>query len=90
MPVIGQIACFLQCVFVDRSSAADKNESREKIRQRIGEFEEKADSVLPIAIFPEGAVSNGRSLLSFKRGAFENLSPITVLCLRYECNSPLI
>jgi len=39
----------------------------------------------PLMIYPEGTVSNGRSILEFKNGAFESLCPITVYSLRYEC-----
>lgn len=40
----------------------------------------------PLVIFPEGTTSNGNGLLTFKNGAFENMSSITAFCLRYECN----
>lgn len=38
----------------------------------------------PLLIFPEGTVSNGRYLLSFKRGAFEPLQPVKICCMKYE------
>ena len=40
----------------------------------------------PLVIFPEGTVSNGDYLLTFKKGAFFGLRPCRVLCYRYETN----
>ena len=37
-----------------------------------------------IAIAPEGTTSNGEQLISFKKGAFINMSPIQILCLDYK------
>jgi hypothetical protein len=39
-----------------------------------------------LAIFPEGTTSNGRSILTFKNGAFNDLAPITIITLKYSCN----
>ena len=37
----------------------------------------------PISLFPEGTVSNGRHLLSFKKGAFASLNPIKMIIIKY-------
>jgi len=37
----------------------------------------------PLVIFPEGTTSNGNGLLTFKNGAFENMSSITAFWLKY-------
>lgn len=37
----------------------------------------------PICVFPEGTVSNGNYLLSFKKGAFEPKLPIKIILLEY-------
>lgn len=34
-------------------------------------------------IFPEGTVSNGRSIMDFKNGAFEPMCPITIFAVKY-------
>lgn len=40
----------------------------------------------PLIIFPEGTTSNGKVIIKFKSGAFDNLSPLTVMCLHYSCD----
>ena len=35
-------------------------------------------------IFPEGTGTNGRFLLTFKKGAFEGMNPIKIVALKYE------
>ena len=40
------------------------------IEERVKAFEEDNQDVFPLLIFPEGTVSNGRSLMEFKNGAF--------------------
>ena len=36
-----------------------------------------------IGLFPEGTVSNGRHLLSFKKGAFVSFIPIKMIIIKY-------
>ena len=36
----------------------------------------------PLAIFPEGTVSNGTGLLTFKKGAFKDFKPMKVLAFK--------
>ena len=38
----------------------------------------------PIVVFPEGGTTNGRQILSFKKGAFSALRPVTPVVLKYE------
>ncbi|EGR34529.1 hypothetical protein IMG5_008380, partial [Ichthyophthirius multifiliis] len=33
--------------------------------------------------FPEGTTTNGKYLISFKKGAFETFAPIKIFCLQY-------
>ena len=37
----------------------------------------------PICLFPEGTISNGRHLISFKKGAFASLNPIKMIIRKY-------
>ena len=40
----------------------------------------------PLIMFPEGTVSNGNQLLTFKKGAFKALLPVKILMGKYESN----
>ncbi|KAL3128009.1 hypothetical protein CHM_5g1080 [Cryptosporidium hominis] len=44
----------------------------------------------PLVIFPEGTTTNGSSIIPFKLGAFESLTPVTpvVLLYKYSAYSP--
>lgn len=86
---IGMFAIAKQCVFLDRADMADRSKVLELIRTRIERIQ--AGERLPaLMIFPEGTVSNGRSLVSFKRGAFESGAPIKVFVLRLNAQRPQV
>ena len=36
----------------------------------------------PLCIFPEGAVTNGQSLLTFKKGAFKDFKPVKIFAIK--------
>jgi 1-acyl-sn-glycerol-3-phosphate acyltransferase len=40
----------------------------------------------PMLLYPEGTVSNGDMLLTFKKGAFYGQRPLKVICTKYETN----
>ena len=37
-----------------------------------------------ILIFPEGTTTNGKYIISFKRGAFAHMFPVKIFCLKYD------
>jgi hypothetical protein len=39
-----------------------------------------------LIIFPEGTTTNGRNIITFKMGAFNDLAPITMFGLKYKSN----
>ncbi|EAR88356.1 acyltransferase (macronuclear) [Tetrahymena thermophila SB210] len=82
IPFFGAAAKAFQCIFVDRESNENKHEVRDAIRAR-GEGIKEGKNFPPIVIFPEGTTSNGTHLISFKKGAFENLLPVKIFCLQY-------
>ena len=64
----------LDCVFVNREA----NDSKRKVLELIMERQKLAveGKANPIILFPEGATTNGKSMLEFKRGAFLSLLPV--------------
>lgn len=64
----------------------DSKEDRDKTMKQITEKQMKAErgETLPLLIFPEGATTNGRSLLQFKRGAFTNERAVKPYYSKYK------
>lgn len=66
LPLIGWIAQAIETIFVNRKSeesrAASRAELAEQLRQR---------KYPPVALFPEGKIGPGNSVLPFRYGAFE-------------------
>ena len=85
VPIFGTFAVDRQCTFVNRDESKDKEKVLEILKQRA----ERASQGLisPLCVFPEGTVSNGRSLMKFKKGAFISDKPIKVLALKYGDDS---
>lgn len=63
MPVIGQVAQSIGCVFVNRDDKSSRAEARTKLSQ--------VDTFPPVVLFPEGKRNPGDHLLPFRYGAFE-------------------
>ena len=63
MPVIGQVASAIGCVFVKRENKKSRAEARTALAQ--------VETFPPIALFPEGKRNPGDHLLPFRYGAFE-------------------
>lgn len=63
------IATAIDCVFLDRAGTKEEKIAVAKhIEERQKENEEKGRA--PIIIFPEGATTNNKSIIKFKRGPF--------------------
>lgn len=82
-PYVGMYAVARQCIFLDRESEADRSRVLELIKNRTDRVTSHGD-LSPLLIFPEGTVTNGRSLMSFKRGAFSTGDHIKICVLRYN------
>lgn len=82
IPLIGTITRGFQSIFVNRDSRENKNEALTGLRLR-GKLIAEGKKLPPIVIFPEGTSTNGDYLISFKKGAFEPLLPVKIVCLEY-------
>lgn len=83
IPFIGTFAVARQCVFLDRECSENRNLVLEKIKTRANRVKSHND-ISPLLIFPEGTVTNGRTLMSFKKGAFATGDRIKIYVLKYN------
>jgi 1-acyl-sn-glycerol-3-phosphate acyltransferase len=84
-PIFGQIAVERQCIFVNRDDSKNKTAVLDKLKRRADLASE--GKIHPVCVFPEGTVSNGRSLMKFKKGAFMTDKPIKIMALKYGNDS---
>lgn len=83
IPFVGTFAVARQCIFLDRSSLENRNTVLNLIKQRAQRVASHND-ISPLLIFPEGTVTNGRTLMNFKRGAFASGERIKICVLKYN------
>ena len=80
VPIIGQAAKGIKCVFVDRSNKTSRHAARDQI--------DAAEKFPAIAIYPEGTRGSGKELLPFRHGAFELAQhgqvPILPVAIQYD------
>ena len=55
----------------------------ELIKQRC-DFIMEGKKFPSILIYPEGTTTNGKYIISFKRGAFAHMFPVKIFCLKYD------
>lgn len=65
-PLIGWFATAIESVYVDRRNKLSRRAARSSISAVL-----KSDPYPPIALFPEGRLGPGTSLMPFRHGAFE-------------------
>lgn len=82
-PLVGMFAIARQNIFLDRASLEDRQRVLELIKERTARVKSHGD-ISPLLIFPEGTVSNGRSLIGFKKGAFQSGDLIKIYLLKYN------
>jgi len=78
-PFVRSVAIALQGIFVDLKSKESNQACIKKIRERASPSW-KGPHLL---VFPEGRITNGKTLIQFKQGAFEPLQPVQPVVLRY-------
>eukprot|EP01017_Pseudomicrothorax_dubius_P034851 TRINITY_DN4820_c0_g2_i1.p1 TRINITY_DN4820_c0_g2~~TRINITY_DN4820_c0_g2_i1.p1 ORF type:complete len:361 (-),score=65.45 TRINITY_DN4820_c0_g2_i1:161-1243(-) len=83
IPVVETVAKAMQCLFVDRDNSDERNALLDELNQRISDIRTNP-LAKPLILFPEGTTTNGQALISFKKGAFAPLVPVSIYCLKYE------
>ena len=89
IPLMGPVCTTIQSIYVDRDSEEARKNATEAIQARVSRIERHGD-MLPLLVFPEGTTSNGRTVLKFKRGAFETNTPLKIFSVRFESSSGVL
>ena len=82
-PIVKLFSDPVKCLAVGRESEEDRERVKTEIHERVERFM-KGDQLKPLLIFPEGTVSNGTELMTFKKGAFMHDTPIKIFAMRYD------
>ena len=82
-PIVGFGAQLIGTIFVDRANTANKNAVIDLLKERQHRIKDKCLRQ-KVGIFPEGTVSNGKSLLRYRTGAFASLLPVKPIFLKYK------
>ena len=88
IPLIGWHCTARQSIYLNREDNKDRDKVLENIRKRCERVRQHGD-VAPLMIFPEGTVTNGRTLMSFKKGPFVNGDPIKIYVVKYNTDSQM-
>jgi lysophosphatidylcholine acyltransferase / lyso-PAF acetyltransferase len=83
LPLIGYFASKFNSIFVKRASKDDRDSVLDQIQNRC-RLIESGKTVSPVVIFPEATTTNGRYLLDFKKGAFDQGFPVKLIALKYS------
>jgi 1-acyl-sn-glycerol-3-phosphate acyltransferase len=86
MPIIGNVACGLECIFLDRLSLKSKEATLNAIVEKVEHIQQSPGSA-PLLIFPEGVTGKAGYIKPFKRGAFYPLAPIMPIFIKYTAIS---
>ena len=79
LPILGTLCKPLQPLFVSRANSQSKERLALQIRHRV-----KSPGSWPqLVIYPEGTCTNGRSLITFKLGAFVPGVPVQPVVIQY-------
>ncbi|XP_059082064.1 lysophosphatidylcholine acyltransferase 1-like isoform X1 [Tigriopus californicus] len=86
LPILGVIGKFVQILFVKRENPQSRKLALQEIRKHTFDISKsKAGEVTwrQLLIFPEGTCTNGKALIYFKVGAFQNNVPVQPVIIRY-------
>lgn len=87
--LIGFHSIARQSIFLNREDEKDRTKVLELIQARTKRVRENED-MPPLLIFPEGTITNGRVLMSFKKGAFFSGDPIKIYVIKYNTDFQVI
>ena len=82
-PIIGSNCTARQSIYLNRSDEKDRSKVLDLIKERTARIKEKGD-LFPLLIFPEGTITNGRTLMNFKKGAFFSGDLIKIYVVKYN------
>lgn len=79
---LGMFCTARQSLYFRKSSKKDRSEIVQRMNKRIEQVMQR--KLPPFFIYPEGTTTNGRSLLTFKKGGFSHLRPLKIFCIEYQ------
>lgn len=77
------ISQVMGCLFTDRTGTASEAKARVLLQIKEKQIAAEEGRAARLHIFPEGATTTGKHVLSFKKGAFAALRPVQPLCIKY-------
>lgn len=80
IPLLGPGIRALQNIYVSSDGASEQGGAARAVGERAAR---SAEYGVPVIVFPEGTLSDGKGLLKFKTGAFAAGRPVVPLVLRY-------
>jgi len=80
IPLLGPGIRALQNIYVSNDGASEQGGAARAVGDRA---ERSAEFDVPVIVFPEGTLSDGKGLLRFKTGAFAAGRPVVPLVMRY-------
>jgi 1-acyl-sn-glycerol-3-phosphate acyltransferase len=83
IPFIGFCTYAMKTIYIDRTSKENRIQTIKSIEDRQMSVLE-GRSFFPVCLYPEGTASNGRTLISFRKGAFYTLTPVKIFIFKIE------
>lgn len=85
IPLISLYAQVIQCIFVNRESTQARLAVLNDLKERVSKLNQ-GRRFSKMVVFPEGTTTNGKGLISFKKGPFVLETPLKLMGLKYGGN----